>query len=227
MFGKDRLGWTSDDYAAQHAVAQHQGIPDDWLAAVEMSESSMNPAARNPSGAQGLIQFANLGQDITGWTPAQQMPLIDAYFTPKRPPGGWISRAQLYQAGYLPITIKTKGSEPNTILSVQGDGFYQGAIFDRQGKGFTTVADLEARLNDVTYGASTPGAIARWNAALAGIAAAGGSFGIPASDSLTLAARVFLIAGVGIGSFLLVEELVHRMPRTAPRYARTRRRMAA
>lgn len=191
----DILGWSPDDYAALVQAASQIGVPPDWLAAVMMSESTMQPWAKNPSGAQGLIQWANLGQDVTSWTPAEQMPLVVKYYTPWIPNGGWISRAQLYQANYLPATIKTKGSDPNTVISVKGDGNYQGTIFDHTNKGYTTVGDLETRLEDVTKGT-------KWQAALDGIAAAGGNSSSPAPNPATTIqkAAAALLVGLAIGA---------------------------
>lgn len=187
--GADILGWTPNDYAALVAMAERQGAPPDWFAAVMMSESSMRPWAKNPNGgAQGLIQFANLSEDITGWTPAEQMPLIERFYSPWRPAGGWESRAQIYQANYLPATIGKLGSSPDTVIARRGDGLYQGAIFDRGNKGFTTVGDLEVRLAAVTHGA-------QWDAAVAGIEAAGGRIGGGASS---LAKGAAIVVGLGV-----------------------------
>ena len=188
----DILGWSPDDYAALVNVAADLGVPPDWIAAVMMSESSMRPWAKNPSGAQGLIQWANLGYDVTGWTPAEQMPLVGKYYKPWMPPGGYISRAQLYQANYLPATIAKKGSSPDTVISVKGDGNYQGTIFDATNKGYTTVGDLEVRLAKVTQGA-------QWAAAMAGIDQASPSSS-PATNSMWTNALVLIAGGLAIGA---------------------------
>jgi hypothetical protein len=229
MLGKDLLGWAPEDYAALTAMAQRQGAPAEWFASVMMSESSMNPSAVNASGCVGLIQFCSPPvSGIRAMSPAEQMPWIENFYAPKRPAGGWPSRAAIYLANYLPAVLRSKGSDPSTVIATAGDGLYQGAIFDHAGKGFSTVADLEQRLQDVTSGAKGHAA-AMWNAALAGIAAAGGasppsSFHAPSLDSLELGLRVLLIGGLGVASFLAVEDFLHRSAR--PRYVRVRRRMA-
>lgn len=179
----DSNGWTTNDYTALVQMAQDQGAPADWFAAVMMAESSMNPSAKNPAGYRGLIQFSkdnlrSLGlsnaeiENFTKRTPAQQMPFVARYFLPKRPPGGWINRSQLYQATYLPATIRSKGSAPGAVLARRGDGtgFYEGnTIFDFDKKGFITVGDLEHRLQNVTSNRSV-----KWADALNGIQAVSG-----------------------------------------------------
>lgn len=215
---RDRNGWTPTDYDALVAMARNQGAPADWFAAVMASESDLRAFAQNPSGAQGLIQFAGLGTNITGWTPAQQMPLVAKYYTPYRPVGGWVSRAQIYQANYLPATIAQKGSAPGTVLARRGagDGFYQGAIFDKTGKGYTTVQDLELRLRDKTK-PSDP----QWQAALAGIRAAGGDISTSPTRSGAPSVAWIIVGGLALGAVA-----TYAFPRL-PTYLPARRLRAA
>jgi len=165
----DIVGWNPSDYTALVNMAYSLGAPAEWFAAVMMSESSMQASAQNSSGCVGLIQFCSPPvANMTSMTPAQQMPYVANYYLPKVPAGGFISRAQIYQANYLPATIAKDGSDPSAVISTKGDGLYQGVIFDHTNKGYTTVGDLEYRLAQVTQGA-------KWQAVLDGIQAAGGS----------------------------------------------------
>lgn len=195
----DAVGWNPSDYDALESMARAEGIPAGWPAAIMLSESGMNPDATNSIGCVGLIQFC-LDKPPYGLTPAQQMPYVQRYFQQRRPAGGWISRAQLYQSAYLPATIAELGSDPSTIIARQGGPFYAGnEVFDPEGKGYITVGDLDARLDRVTAG--HPEA---WANISAGIRSAGGSLGgFPAWGSTAL----LIAGGLALGglSFYLYE----------------------
>lgn len=164
-------------------MAERQGAPAADFAAVMMSESGMNARAKNASGYRGLIQMSkeNLQDqgmsnaqidNYTNLSPAQQMPSIERYYRGWRPPSGWASRAQIYEATYLPALIRLKGSDPNTILTRKGDGtgWYEGnQIFDRAKKNYITVGDLERRIQIATEDENPQG----WADALTGIQGAG------------------------------------------------------
>lgn len=190
----DSNGWTQNDYAALVQMARSQGVPPDWFAAVFMAESGMHAGAQNRRGCvasqsttcyQGLAQLSKEFLQSTMHmspaemdsfarrTPAQQMEAIDRYFRPWRPRSGWISRAQIYQATFLPATIARKGSTPNTVITRRedSDSFYEdNLIFDRAKKGFITVADLDRRMEIATEHDNPQG----WRDALVGIQNAGG-----------------------------------------------------
>jgi hypothetical protein len=190
----DVNGWTADDYAALVAMANHQGAPPDWFAAIMLSESGLNPAAENSIGCRGLIGFC-FGAPPRGTNPAEQMPYVNQYYQGWRPAGGWISRAQLYQSGYVPDTIRKLGSAPGTVLTRKGDGLYDGnEPLDPDNKGFITVNDLDRRLDHVT--AANP---RQWAAAQAGIVAAGGTLSTSAARAPSHATMLF--GGLALGAF--------------------------
>lgn len=182
---RDSLGWSLDDYKALVEMANRHQAPPEWFAAVMYRESDMNPRAKNSLGFRGLIQFSidNLKnmfrlsdtqtENFTNLTPAKQIKFVDRFYHAWRPSDGWANRAQLYQATYMPGTIKWKGSDPGTILAKKGEQTYDlNLSLDPDKKGFITVNDLErviqARLD-------RNGSL--WPVALQGIAAAGGDTG--------------------------------------------------
>lgn len=182
MQQKDALGWTLTDYQALKDLETHQGAPAEWFAAVQYRESDMNPAAKNALGFRGLIQFSvqNLKDyglsdaqidKFTTWTPAKQMKYVDRFYRSWRPATGWESRAQIYQATYMPGTIKWKGSAPTTILAKKGSQEYDlNTGLDVGHKGYITVGDLESVIQTRLDRDDS-----LWIYALAGIDAAGGS----------------------------------------------------
>jgi hypothetical protein len=211
MAARDILGWTAEDYQALVAMADRQGAPAEWFMAVMASESDMRPWAANAEGCVGLIQFCSPPvANMASLSPAQQMPYIERYYAPKRPSGGWESRAQIYQANYLPATIRSKGSDPDTVIAVRGDGLYQGTIFDHTNKGFTTVNDLEIRLQDKTQGRE-------WQAALAGIAAAGGSISPFRRSPWTIILGGLALGGAASYLYANREYLLPARRRSSPR----------
>ncbi len=162
-------------------MAQNQEAAPDWFAAVMYRESNMNPTAKNPLGFQGLIQFSR--QNLVDWgltptqvetfnkrTAAQQMPFIQRFYRSWRPKDGWVSRAQLYQATFMPGTIKWKGSDPSTVLAKKGDPEYDQNPSLQNATGKITVGDLENVIQ-----AHIDQNDSQWNVALAGIDAAGGN----------------------------------------------------
>jgi len=153
---RDVLGWSSEDYAALVEMANDQGSPADWFAAVMYRESDFKPSALNALGFRGLIQFSvsNLETmfrlsetqiaNFTKLTPKQQLRYVGRYYKAWRPLDGWINRAQLYQATYMPGTIQFKGSANSTVLAKKGELNYNANLsLDPKKKGFITVQDLE------------------------------------------------------------------------------------
>ena len=189
MATKDANGWTPNDYDALVAMAERQGAPASWFAATMLAESDLMPSAKNSLGYRGLIQFSptylkDFGlsdaqvANFTSWTPAQQMPYVERFLRPWRPVTGWVNRAQIQQAVYLPATIKLRGSTPESVIASKTDDSealrraYEAnkAAFDPQNKGYIQVQDLENRLALVISHQPK-----RWTTALDGIHNAGGT----------------------------------------------------
>jgi hypothetical protein len=215
----DLLGWNPEDYAALVALANQMGVHADWLAAVMLSESGMNPNIVNSVGCIGLIQFCGAKPPL-GLTPAQQMPYVGRYYGQFSPPGGWYSRAQIYQANFVPATLP-HGSDPDLVLARQGDGNYEGnaAAFDVSGKGTITVQDLDDRLDRII--AQNP---KTWAAVESGIGAAGGT---PWMSSPWVKTAAIVVGGLALGgfSFYVYENRAYlpRLPRMPARSTRARR----
>lgn len=129
------------------------------LLGVMMSESGVRAAARNPNGgAIGLIQFmppilAGLGwrrpaEEFGLLTADQQLPFVEAYFRAwAKDAGGWDSAGRIYQATFLPATLRTMRGE-DAILCERGGrlgwAFEANSVFDANGDGRITVGELTA-----------------------------------------------------------------------------------
>jgi hypothetical protein len=179
----DILRWSPDDYQALVAMARTQGAPPEWFAAVMYRESDLNPKAMNPSiptlginqiSAPNLKAYGLSDEQLAlflSWSPARQMKYVERFYRPWRPATGWVSRAQIYQAAYMPGTIKWKGSDPATVLSKKGQPEYDlNTSLDPDKKGFVTVGDLERVLQ-----ARIDRSDSLFDYALAGIDNAGGN----------------------------------------------------
>lgn len=138
----------SDDFLiAGAAMCKRLGISWPDLLKVMNFESGINPNARNPGGALGLIQFdpppANLPSDAVG-----QLPFVEAHFR-EAAKTGLHSVARIYQCIFLPATCASIRS--GVLLRRNGTGFggQEGAFyaanasgFDPEGKGYIRVEDL-------------------------------------------------------------------------------------
>lgn len=135
------------------------------LLGVMMNESGVNPAAHNPHGnASGLIQFMPDTLRALGWkagdqafrnlSASAQLPYVVAFYRPwaKDAAEGaedgepaWNSPARLYQATFLPGTLKT-ARKPEDVIAAHGGrlgwAFDANAGFDQNGDGKITVGEL-------------------------------------------------------------------------------------
>lgn len=186
MATRDALGWTQPDYQALSALSQRLNVPPEWVAGVMYSESGMRPNKKNGLGYQGLIQF---GRDVlkemfhltdaqvdnfAKLTVSQQLPYVEKYFNYWKPESGYPSRMVLYQATFVPGTIKTKGTQNSTVLArkpnvpcplaSRGDIFCANAALSTDGK-VITVGDLDKRIDERIKEVGT-----LWPVALDGIA---------------------------------------------------------
>jgi hypothetical protein len=122
--------------------------PED-LISVMMSESGMNPAAHNPGGASGLIQFMPSTLKAVGYpgTPAQfrelsgedQLPWIQKLIKGHMQYQGgrpFTSGGQYYVANLWPVALKlpgVKNGDPNTVIlekTPQSEGGYSKKYLD-------------------------------------------------------------------------------------------------
>jgi len=145
------------------------------LLSVMMSESGVNAAARNPNGnAVGLIQFmpATLKalryqgtyETFRHLSATKQLEWVERYYEPwKKAAGAWDSPAKLYQATFLPATLKA-GSDPGHVIAAHmgklGWAYDANALFDANKDGAITVGELSQAITRNAKGA-------RWNEMLA------------------------------------------------------------
>lgn len=153
------------------------GMKPEDLLAVMVSESGINPAAHNPGGATGLIQFMPDTLKGVGYhgTPDQfksvsgedQLPYIQRYIADKAKLNGgpFKSAAQYYVANFWPAALKLPGvrredaatpiveEHPQTVA-----GFYSKKYWDLGMKVSASQESAAYKANPLFHG-STPGAI--------------------------------------------------------------------
>lgn len=213
----ERVQYTKDlsvgFFTAVKNVAAKIGARPEHLLAVMHSESGLRSDAknRNGAGAYGLIQFMAYGPrnapvrpgDVlygVGWrgtpdaflklTAEQQMPYVEKFFVPWAPLGLG-SSGRLYQATFLPGTLKW-GSDPSTKIAVkdgtrfpvEASAYRDNKGFDADNKGWISVGDLDAAIARSSRGE-------RWNEALARL----GATPKPAIDPGRTAGAIAVLGG--------------------------------
>ncbi len=195
-------------YTTLVAIAQRHGWDPLGMMQIQWSESNINPAAQNPGGAVGLIQFDGSlpGVGYTGTaaqfaqlSAVQQLPYVETYYAQKPMPVGANGTA-FYLANYEPAKL-SHWENPSYVLDTvdDGTGFYKAnaSAFDVAHKGYITVGDLTARLERVCTGATWSEHLARLQWA---IGAAGGTGASVATAAV--AAMAVLLAGVAAWSYV-------------------------
>lgn len=144
-----------------NALAKKYDVDAGDLLGLMWSESTLNPQARNPSGATGLIQFMPdtakaLGTStdaIFKMNRTQQLALVDKYFEMNKLPSG-ATAGQLYASVFLPayarkpdnfVVARAQGA--NDAGKVQPRWYSQNAGLDMNRDGAITIADLGLRLS--------------------------------------------------------------------------------
>lgn len=140
-----------------------RGLNPDYLAAVLSFESGFLPWAKNPhSGALGLIQWvSDASFDATAkkagmpWvkrsmlpqlTAEEQLPLVFAWYDGKGVKAT-SSSIDHYLAVFMPALV---GKPTSYVAAREGTKAYeQNAGFDREGKGYYTVADIGRSIQSV------------------------------------------------------------------------------
>lgn len=121
----------TDFYSKLTQVSSEVGMKPEDLLATMVSESGINPAAHNPGGASGLIQFMpdtlkNVGykgtpEQFRQTSGAQQLDYVKKYVQDKMKFNGgpFKSAAQYYVANFWPVALKLPGVQqenPNTAI---------------------------------------------------------------------------------------------------------------
>jgi hypothetical protein len=153
-------------FTALRAMCARLGCDAFDMLRVMCAESGVRAEAENPaSGASGLIQIMPFNLASVGWsgTPQAfrqlgaeaQLPYVERYFEPwKRYELSSVNR--LYQAVFLPGTL-ARGSDDSTVIC-ERNGFLAAAYAANAGvdfgnKGYITVGDLRAAVDQRTKGA--------------------------------------------------------------------------
>jgi len=139
-------------------MSKRLGIYWPHLLMVMNLESGISPAAHNPGGASGLIQFTNLAG--VGWSgtseafralsDVDQLPYVERFLSFYKK-DKLDSVRRIHQALYVPATLP-EGSDPDLVLT-RADGTRWGGreaqyyadnhSFDADNKGYITAGDLE------------------------------------------------------------------------------------
>lgn len=133
---------------ALEKTAGNLGVNPDHLIAIMKQESGLDPQARNPSGATGLIQFMpktaiGLGTTTSAlykMSAVEQLPWVEKYFRQtKIRPGA--SLGDLYMAVFYPAYV---GQPDDKVISSTGKAVYnQNKGLDRNKDGVITVGDVK------------------------------------------------------------------------------------
>lgn len=131
------------------------------LLGVIYSESGGHPAAHNAHGdASGILQFMPPILVGLGWTAgsqafrclsfSEQLPYVASYLSSwKRDAGAWTSAGRIYQATFLPATLRESG-DPSYVIAAHGGklgwAFDSNASFDANGDGRITISELTAAI---------------------------------------------------------------------------------
>jgi len=159
-----RGAWASDApfIQAVNALAQKYNIDANDLLGLMQSESGVNPQARNPSGATGLIQFMPntaraLGTStdaLYGMNRVQQMVWVDRYFAMNRLPRG-ATAGNLYASVFLPkytsrppnFVVARRGGANDAGDNPNGSWYAQNSGLDLNRDGNITIAELGQRVS--------------------------------------------------------------------------------
>lgn len=212
----DRI--TDDDLTNLGDVAKSVGADPHDLLTVLWSESGMRPDAgkgRGPGGAHGLNQvipnvFGSAGLSKLGWTGTlaeydeasitdQLVSVVRAFLAQK---GGTFPNATaLYLYNFLPAYVG-RANQPDFVLLAKdgsanghpGSWYNDNKSFDRDGKGYITVADVTRQVNAIRSNGEYRDAAARLTALVGGGGGGGTGPETPPSSS----------GGPGVGTCLLV-----------------------
>jgi hypothetical protein len=132
-------------------IANLLGVRSSDLIAIMKQESGINPQARNPSGATGLIQFMpdtarRLGtttEDLYKMDGVQQLDYVYKYFKMTGVGNGTLG--DLYMAVFMPKYI---GYDDNHVLGQRGAPGFSGAVY-RQNSGLDRNKDSKITVADV------------------------------------------------------------------------------
>lgn len=143
-------------------VSRRFSIDANDLLGLMQSESGINPQARNPSGATGLIQFMpatarGIGTSTSAlynMNRAQQMPWVERFFNSVRLPRG-AGPGHLYTSVFLPayanrasnFVVARRGAANDAGANKSGSWYSQNSGLDLNRDGQITIAELGQRVS--------------------------------------------------------------------------------
>ena len=152
--GGARGEWTQDApfITGVNALAQKWNIDAGDLLGMMHAESGIQANIQNSIGATGLIQFMPstaraMGTNVNAikqLSRAQQLPLVDQYFTMNKLPKG-ASAGQLYASVFWPAALRRPSD--HVIASAGSRVYSQNAGLDVNRDGSITVGDLTERVS--------------------------------------------------------------------------------
>lgn len=163
--------WSDDEIMALRAMAARLEVDPRDLVKVMCHESGCSPAAHNPGGAVGLIQFEPDTLRDEGWTQGtdafarlsvlQQLPYVERYFSARKSAilaaGGGLG--PLYVATFLPALLPGSADMTHVLCATHGPlawAYAGNRVFDADNNGHITVGDM-VRAAEGAYARSPTG----------------------------------------------------------------------
>ena len=161
--------WSDSEIAQFVAMAARLGVEPRAILAIMAHESGCSPAAHNPGGAVGLIQFEPQTLSDLGWTKgtnafavlsvAAQLPFVERYYAARRTSiaAGGSGIPAFYVATFLPAFTAHAGDAAFVLCGKAGPlawAYAANRVFDVEGKGTITPADMTAAAEKALAGSS-------------------------------------------------------------------------
>ena len=155
------------------SIYNSTGVRPEWLIPVLAYESGLNPGVANAAGYPyyGLNQIAGSQLQARGIDPAdyltwpasrQLSTVVGPYIAGQVKSFGPLQSAtRVYQANFLPATLKT-ATWLGDVIATRGDAYYgPNAGLDQSGKGFITTEDLAQVMTKAAAEAGAMSALAQ------------------------------------------------------------------
>ena len=182
-----------------------------------LSESGLNPAARNPSGfdagtfAAGINQLAPgyngnpgnwsyfapmTGEEYCALSAEEQLPYVFAYFRAVMRAAGLsaVSGRDLYWLNYLPATYVAGASDDHVIVPSSSPYYKYNTGLDHGGKGAITAGDMQIAIDNAANASPMWPALQQAIADAGGVAS--GGMGASLGEAVAVLAGCVLLGGV-------------------------------
>lgn len=167
------IEWSIEDFQSLAAMSHRLGMNPADLLVVLWSESGGHPWAQWPKApaypyAAGLNELTPVAAtaagitedqraDIVHWTVAEQLPVIEHYFSHSGWKYSYPNAGGVYAINAAGGRVVAKGSmDPDVVLytTADGDAYTHNAAFDTEKKGYITIQDLIEHLRGVSKSSS-------------------------------------------------------------------------